>query len=155
MDQVTAKELIKNTEYLDNQILVYKEKSKTIFGKIVWKGYNAASKDEEGQNGAVRVRIKDLKSATEFSESLTKIANLFPKEFILNRGNSKKEILNVLQQNKDVKEKTLSWIEGSIKIPETKKKNEVENLLTELWLESKVTKARFKANDDVVYSPRA
>ena len=153
MDQSTAKKLIEETKYLDNQILVYREDSKTIYGKIIWKGYTAAFKDEEGNDGTVRVRIKDLHSSKEFSESLSKIAHLFPKEFILNREHSKMEILNVLQNNKEVKAKTLNWIKDSVTLP-AEQPEEVESLLTELWLESKVTKARFKANDDVTYSPR-
>jgi hypothetical protein len=155
MNQAAAKELIKSTNYLDNQILSYKEDSKTIIGKIVSKGYTASFKDEDGNHGTVRVRIKDLKSNTEFSESLTKIAKLFPKEFISNRLQSKDEILNVLENNKDVRSKTISWIEETITIPETKKKDEVESLLNELWLESKVTKARFTTDTDVIYNSRA
>lgn len=154
MDQAAAKKLIENTEYLNNQILVYKEKSKTIFGKIIWKGYTASFKDDEGKDGTVRVRVKNLHNGKEFSDSLSKFVTLFPKEFITNRINSKNEILNVLNNNKEVKSKTLTWIEDSVSIPEVKEKDEVENLLTELWLESKITKARFKANDDVTYSPR-
>lgn len=153
MDQSSAKRLIEETQYLDNQILVYREKAKTVYGKIIWKGYTAAFKDEEGKDGTVRVRIKDLHSSKEFSESLAKIANLFPKEFILNRASSKNEILNVLQNNNEVKAKTLNWIKDSVTLP-ADQPEEVESLLTELWLESKVTKARFKANDDVTYSPR-
>lgn len=155
MNQAAAKELIKNTEYLNDQILSYKEDSKTIIGKIVSKGYTASFKDEEGNHGTVRVRIKDLKTNTEFSEDLTKIAKLFPKEFVSNRLQSKDEILNVLESNKDVRLKTVSWIEETISIPEVKKKNEIESLLNELWLESKVTKARFTADADVIYNCRA
>ena len=102
MDQATAKQLIENTDYLDNQILAIKEKSTTIFGKIIWKGYTASFKDDEGKDGTVRVRVKNLHSGKEFSESLTKFAGLFPKEFIANRINSKNEILNVLNENKEV-----------------------------------------------------
>ena len=122
MDQATAKQLIDNTDYLDNQILVYKEKSKTIFGKIIWKGYSAAAKDEEGNDGTVRVRIKDLYNRNEFSESLSNIATLFPKEFITNWINSKKEILNVLNNNKEVESKTLSWIDQNENLPASAKK---------------------------------
>jgi hypothetical protein len=155
MNQAAAKELIKSTDYLDNQILSYKEDARTIIGKIVSKGYTASFKDEDGNHGTVRVRIKDLKTNTEFSESLTKIAKLFPKEFISNRLQSKDEILTVLKSNKEVKLKTVSWIEETMTIPEVKKKDEVESLLYELWLESKVTKARFNADADVSYNSRA
>jgi len=154
MNQAAAKELIKSTIYLDDQILSYKEDSKTIIGKIVSKGYTASFKDEEGKDGTVRCRIKDLKTNTEFSESLTKMAKLFPKEFISNRVQSKDEILSVLASNKDVRQKTISWIEKTITIPEVKKKNEVESLLNELWLESKITKAKFTAETDVIYNSR-
>lgn len=154
MDQATAKKLIENTDYLDNQILAIKEKSDTIYGKITWKGYTAAFKDEEGEIGTVRVRIKNLHSGIEFSESLSKFATLFPKEFIENRTSSKEEILNVLNENENVQSKTLSWIEDSVTIPEAKNKNEIETLLTELWLESKVTKARMRTSKDTVYSLR-
>lgn len=154
MNQAAAKELIKSTDYLDNQILAYKEDSKLIYGKIVWKGYTASFKDDQGEDGTVRVRIKNLHNSEEFSESLTKIVRLFPKDFMTNRSNSKKEILNVLQVNKDVKEKTLSWIGDSISIPETEE-SELETLLTELWLESKVVKARFTTTSDVVYNSKA
>jgi len=154
MDQADAKQLIKTTEYLDNQILVYKEGSKKIFGKIIWKGYTASFKDDAGEDGTVRVRVKNLHSGKEFSDSLSKFADLFPKEFIENRTNSKNEILNVLSENVEVESKTLSWIEKTISIPEKKKKDEIEILLTELWLESKVSKRRFKTNDDVIYNSR-
>ena len=154
MDQATAKKLIENTDYLDNQILAIKEKSDTIYGKITYKGYTAAFKDEQGEDGTVRVRIKNLQSGKEFSESLSKFADLFPKEFITNRINSKNEILNVLNDNENISSKTLSWIEDSVTIPEAKSKNEIETLLTELWLESKITKARTKTSPEVVYTPR-
>lgn len=155
MDQAQAKKIIEETNYLENQILVYQEDKKTIFGKIVWKGYSASFRDDNNEEGTVRVRIKDLLSGKEFSDSLTKIANEFPKESIENRANSKKEILNILESNKDNNSKTLSWIANSVNDPQMKKQeNKIENLLTELWLESKVTKARFKANDAVVYNTR-
>ena len=154
MDQASAKQLIKSTEYLDNQILVYKEGSKIIFGKIIWKGYTASFKDDAGEDGTVRVRVKNLHSGKEFSDSLSKFIGLFPEEFIQNRTNSKNEILNLLTENVDVQSKTLAWIEKTVTIPETKKKNEIETLLTELWLESKVSKRRFKTNDDVIYNSR-
>ncbi len=155
MNQADAKKIIEETNYLENQILVYQEDTKTIFGKIVWKGYSAAFKDENNEDGTVRVRIKDLLTGKEFSDSLLKIATEFPKESIENKLNSKKEILNILDDNKDVQSKTLSWIANSVTNPGIKKQEgTVENLLTELWLESKVTKARFKANDAVVYSAR-
>ena len=155
MNQADAKKIIEETNYLENQILVYQEDQKTIFGKIVWKGYTASFKDENNEDGTVRVRIKDLLTGKEFSDSLKKIATEFPKEFIENKLNSKKEILNILEDNQDNKSKTLSWIANSISNPSIKKQEEtVENLLTELWLESKVSKARFKANDDVVYNTR-
>ena len=155
MNQADAKKIIAETNYLENQIIVYQNDTDKIFGKIVWKGYSASFKDENDEDGTVRVRIKDLLTGKEFSDSLLKIATDFPVESIENKANSKKEILNILDINKDVQSKTLSWIANSISNPEIKKQEEtVENLLTELWLESKVTKARFKANDDVVYNAR-
>ena len=47
MDQTTAKEIIKDTDYLDGRILVMEDsKKKTKFCKIIWKGFSATQKDE-------------------------------------------------------------------------------------------------------------
>lgn len=153
MDQTTAKEIIAETEYLDGQILAIKDsKNKTKFCKIIWKGFSATQKDEENKEGSARVRVKDLMSGKEFTDNLTKIIRDFPAEMITSKESAKAEILNLLEENKGFENKTLDWIEDSV----TFNKEEVatERLLTELWLESKITKARFKTDDLVVYNSR-
>ena len=87
----------------------------------------------------------------EFTDNLTKVARDFPEEFISNKESAKAEIFSLLEDNKS-ETKTLDWIEGSVKFD--KENVSVERLLTELWLESKVTKARFKSDDLVVYNSR-
>jgi hypothetical protein len=151
MNQLSAKKLIEETNYLDNKILVFKSDDKNKFCKIVWKGYSATTKDENNEDGTVRVRLKDLLSGKEFSEDMKQVSSIFPKESILNKENSKAEILNIIHQAENENNKTLEWIAKSF---DTKQvvEEEVEQLLTELWLESKVTKARFKSNDIVVYN---
>ena len=152
MDQTTAKEIIKDTDYLENRILVMEDSKKKIkYCKIIWKGFSATQKDENNEEGAARVRVKDLMSGKEFTDNLTKVAREFPEEFISSKESAKAEIFSLLQDNKS-ETKTLDWIEDSV----TFDKNgvSVERLLTELWLESKVTKARFKSDDLVVYNSR-
>lgn len=152
MDQTTAKEVIKGTDYLDNRILVMEDTKKTKFCKIIWKGFSATQKDENNEDGAARVRVKDLLSGKEFTDNLTKVAREFPPEMITSKESAKAEIMNLLQENVAVESKTLGWIQESVSV----KQDEValEKLLTELWLESKVTKARFKSDDLVVYNSR-
>ena len=152
MDQTTAKEIIKDTDYLQDRILVMEDSKKKIkYCKIIWKGFSATQKDENNEEGAARVRVKDLMSGKEFTDNLTKVARQFPEEFISSKESAKAEIFSLLQENKS-ETKTLDWIEDSV----TFDKNgvSVERLLTELWLESKVTKARFKSDDLVVYNSR-
>ena len=152
MDQTTAKEIIKDTDYLQDRILVMEDSKKKIkYCKIIWKGFSATQKDENNEEGAARVRVKDLMSGKEFTDNLTKVAREFPEEFISSKESAKAEIFSLLQENKS-ETKTLDWIEDSV----TFDKNgvSVERLLTELWLESKVTKARFKSDDLVVYNSR-
>ena len=76
---------------------------------------------------------------------------LISEEFISNKESTKAEIFSLLEDNKS-ETKTLDWIEDSVKFD--KENVSVERLLTELWLESKVTKARFKSDDLVVYNSR-
>jgi len=90
-------------------------------------------------------------SGKEFTDNLTKVARDFPEELISNKESAKAEIFNLLQENKS-ETKTLNWIEESVTFD--KEGISVERLLTELWLESKVTKARFKSDDLVVYNSR-
>jgi len=152
MDQTTAKEIIKETDYLDGRILVMEDsKNKHKFCKIIWKGFSATQKDENDEEGAARVRVKDLLTGKEFTDNLTKVAREFPEEMISSKESAKAEILNLLEANKS-ETKNLDWIEGSVEF--NKKEINVERLLTELWLESKVTKARFKTDDLVVYNSR-
>ncbi|MBI35908.1 MAG: hypothetical protein CMP67_11160 [Flavobacteriales bacterium] len=152
MDQTTAKEIIKDTDYLENRILVMEDSKKKIkYCKIIWKGFSATQKDENNEEGAARVRVKDLMSGKEFTDNLTKVARDFPEELISNKESAKAEIFNLLQENKS-ETKTLNWIEESVTFD--KEGISVERLLTELWLESKVTKARFKSDDLVVYNSR-
>lgn len=152
MDQTTAKEIIKETDYLENRILVIQDSKKKLkYCKIIWKGFSATQKDENNEEGAARVRVKDLMTGKEFTDNLTKVARDFPEEFISNKESAKAEIFNLLEDNKS-ETKTLDWIEGSVKFD--KEGVNVERLLTELWLESKVTKARFKSDDLVVYNSR-
>ena len=152
MDQTTAKEIIKDTDYLDGRILVMEDsKKKTKFCKIIWKGFSATQKDENNEEGSARVRVKDLMSGKEFTDNLTKVARQFPEELITSKESAKVEILGLLEDNKS-ETKTLDWIEGSVKFD--KEGVNIERLLTELWLESKVTKARFKSDDLVVYNSR-
>ena len=152
MDQTTAKEIIKDTEYLQDRILVIEDSKKKIkYCKIIWKGFSATQKDENNEEGAARVRVKDLMSGKEFTDNLTKVARQFPEEFISVKESAKAEIFSLLQENK-AETKTLDWIEDSVKFD--KEGVNVERLLTELWLESKVTKARFKSDDLVVYNSR-
>lgn len=152
MDQTTAKEIIKDTEYLQDRILVIEDSKKKIkYCKIIWKGFSATQKDENNEEGAARVRVKDLMSGKEFTDNLTKVARQFPEEFISVKESAKAEIFSLLQENKS-ETKTLDWIEDSVKFD--KEGVNVERLLTELWLESKVTKARFKSDDLVVYNSR-
>jgi hypothetical protein len=152
MDQITAKEIIKDTDYLDGRILVMEDsKKKHKFCKIIWKGFSATQKDENNEEGSARVRVKDLLSGKEFTDNLTKVAREFPEEEISSKESAKLEILTLLEENKS-ETKTLDWITKSISF-----KNEgvnIERLLTELWLESKVTKARYKSDDLVVYNSR-
>ena len=82
MDQATAKEIIKDTEYLDGRILVMEDTKKIKYCKIIWKGFSATQKDEENKEGAARVRVKDLMTGKEFTDNLTKIARVFPPETI-------------------------------------------------------------------------
>tara|TARA_Y100000589_G_scaffold79810_1_gene73507 strand:+ start:4178 stop:4639 length:462 start_codon:yes stop_codon:yes gene_type:complete len=152
MDQTTAKEIIKDTDYLENRILVMEDSKKKIkYCKIIWKGFSATQKDENNEEGAARVRVKDLMSGKEFTDNLTKVARQFPEELITNKESAKAEIFSLLQENK-TETKTLDWIEDSVTF--NKDDVSVERLLTELWLESKVTKARFKSDDLVVYNSR-
>tara|TARA_B100000497_G_C7378144_1_gene242658 strand:- start:9 stop:470 length:462 start_codon:yes stop_codon:yes gene_type:complete len=152
MDQTTAKEIIKDTDYLENRILVMEDSKKKIkYCKIIWKGFSATQKDENNEEGAARVRVKDLMSGKEFTDNLTKVARQFPEELISTKESAKAEIFSLLQDNK-AETKTLDWIEGSVTF--NKEGVNVERLLTELWLESKVTKARFKSDDLVVYNSR-
>ncbi len=152
MDQTTAKEIIKETDYLENRILVIQDSKKKLkYCKIIWKGFSATQKDENNEEGAARVRVKDLMTGKEFTDNLTKVARDFPEEFISNKESAKAEIFSLLEDNKS-ETKTLDWIEGSVKFD--KENVSVERLLTELWLESKVTKARFKSDDLVVYNSR-
>lgn len=152
MDQTTAKEIIKETDYLENRILVIQDSKKKLkYCKIIWKGFSATQKDENNEEGAARVRVKDLMTGKEFTDNLTKVARDFPEEFISNKESAKAEIFSLLEDNKS-ETKTLDWIEDSVKFD--KENVSVERLLTELWLESKVTKARFKSDDLVVYNSR-
>ena len=152
MDQTTAKEIIKDTDYLQDRILVMEDSKKKIkYCKIIWKGFSATQKDENNEEGAARVRVKDLMSGKEFTDNLTKVAREFPEEFISSKESAKAEIFSLLQENKS-ETKTLDWIEDSVTF--NKDGVSVERLLTELWLESKVTKARFKSDDLVVYNSR-
>ena len=152
MDQTTAKEIIKDTDYLEDRILVMEDSKKKIkYCKIIWKGFSATQKDENNEEGAARVRVKDLMSGKEFTDNLTKVAREFPEEFISSKESAKAEIFSLLQENKS-ETKTLDWIEDSVTF--NKDGVSVERLLTELWLESKVTKARFKSDDLVVYNSR-
>ncbi len=152
MDQTTAKEIIKDTDYLEDRILVMEDSKKKIkYCKIIWKGFSATQKDENNEEGAARVRVKDLMSGKEFTDNLTKVARQFPEEFISSKESAKAEIFSLLQENKS-ETKTLDWIEDSVSFD--KDGVSVERLLTELWLESKVTKARFKSDDLVVYNSR-
>ena len=152
MDQTTAKEIIKDTDYLENRILVIEDSKKKIkYCKIIWKGFSATQKDENNEEGAARVRVKDLMSGKEFTDNLTKVARQFPEDFISTKESAKAEIFSLLQENK-TETKTLDWIEDSVTFD--KEGVNVERLLTELWLESKVTKARFKSDDLVVYNSR-
>ena len=49
MDQTTAKEIIKDTDYLQDRILVMEDSKKKIkYCKIIWKGFSATQKDENG-----------------------------------------------------------------------------------------------------------
>jgi hypothetical protein len=152
MDQATAKEIIKDTEYLDGRILVMDDTKKTKFCKIIWKGFSATQKDEDNQEGAARVRVKDLMTGKEFTDNLTKVARQFPPEMITSKESAKAEIFNLLKENVAVESKTLGWIKDSVTTEQDDKS--LERLLTELWLESKVTKARFKSDDLVVYNSR-
>ena len=152
MDQTTAKEIIKDTDYLDGRILVMEDsKKKTKFCKIIWKGFSATQKDENNEEGSARVRVKDLMSGKEFTDNLTKVAREFPEEMISSKESAKAEILSLLEDNKS-ETKTLDWITDTVTF--NKEGVNVERLLTELWLESKVTKARFKSDDLVVYNSR-
>jgi|TARA_B100000795_G_scaffold267411_1_gene252180 hypothetical protein len=152
MDQATAKEIIKDTEYLDGRILVMEDTKKIKFCKIIWKGFSATQKDEDNKEGAARVRVKDLMTGKEFTDNLTKIARTFTPEIITDKESAKVDILNVLKENTAVESKTLSWIKETV----SSDRDDVsfERLLTELWLESKITKARFKSDDLVVYNSR-
>ena len=152
MDQATAKEIIKDTEYLDGRILVMEDTKKIKYCKIIWKGFSATQKDEENKEGAARVRVKDLMTGKEFTDNLTKIARVFPPETISDKESAKANILSVLQENVSVQSKTLSWIKKTV----SSERDDVsfERLLTELWLESKITKARFKSDDLIVYNSR-
>lgn len=152
MDQATAKEIIKDTEYLDGRILVMEDTKKIKFCKIIWKGFSATQKDEDNKEGAARVRVKDLMTGKEFTDNLTKIARTFTPEIITDKESAKVNILNVLKENTAVESKTLSWIKETV----SSDRDDVsfERLLTELWLESKITKARFKSDDLVVYNSR-
>ena len=152
MDQTTAKEIIKDTDYLDGRILVMEDsKKKTKFCKIIWKGFSATQKDENNEDGSARVRVKDLMSGKEFTDNLTKVAREFPEDMISIKESAKVEILGLLKDNKS-ESKTLDWITDSVTFE--KEGINIERLLTELWLESKVTKARFKSDDLVVYNSR-
>jgi hypothetical protein len=152
MDQTTAKEIIKDTDYLDGRILVMEDsKKKTKFCKIIWKGFSATQKDENNEDGSARVRVKDLMSGKEFTDNLTKVAREFPEDMISIKESAKVEILSLLQDNKS-ETKTLEWVSDSVTFK--KEGINIERLLTELWLESKVTKARFKSDDLVVYNAR-
>ena len=152
MDQATAKEIIKDTEYLDGRILVMEDTKKIKFCKIIWKGFSATQKDEDNNEGAARVRVKDLMTGKEFTDNLTKIARVFPPELITDKEIAKANILSLLQENVTVESKTLEWIKKEV----SSDRDDVsfERLLTELWLESKITKARFKSDDMVVYNSR-
>jgi len=153
MNQASAKQLIEETNYLDNKILVFKDSSKNKFCKIVWKGYSATNKDQNDEDGTVRARLRDLMSGKEFSDDIQHVAELFPLEKITGKEECKKEILNLLDSDEKDNSKTISWITNSFENQKVVE-DEVEELLTELWLESKVTKARFKADDVVVYNAR-
>jgi len=170
MDQATAKEIIKDTEYLDGRILVMEDTKKIKFCKIIWKGFSATQKDEDNNEGAARVRVKDLQkdednnegaarvrvkdlmTGKEFTDNLTKIARVFPPELITDKEIAKANILSLLQENVTVESKTLEWIKKAV----SSDRDDIsfERLLTELWLESKITKARFKSDDMVVYNSR-
>lgn len=154
MNQQIAKKLIEDTQYLENRILVYRDKKKTNkFCKIVWKGYSATFKDQNDEDGTVRVRLRDMLSGKEFSEDITDTTKKFPKEAITDKESSKKEILNILNSTDAEQTKTLEWVTGNLS-QDKLAEDQVEELLTELWLESKVTKARFKSDDMVVYNSR-
>lgn len=153
MDQATAKEIIKDTDYLDGQILVMKDsKNKTKFCKIIWKGFSATQKDENNEEGSARVRVKDLMTGKEFTDNLTKVVRDFPEEAITNKESAKAEIFALLNDNKSNESKTVEWVSETVTFD--KEGVDIERLLTELWLESKVTKARFKSDDLVVYNSR-
>ena len=153
MDQTTAKEIIKETDYLDGRILVMEDsKKKTRFCKIIWKGFSATQKDENDEEGSARVRVKDLMTGKEFTDNLTKIVRQFPEGLISTKESAKAEIFTLLQDNKAFENKTLEWITETVTFE--KEGVNMERLLTELWLESKVTKARFKSDDMVVYNAR-
>ena len=114
MDQTTAKEIIKDTDYLDGRILVMEDsKKKTKFCKIIWKGFSATQKDENNEDGSARVRVKDLMSGKEFTDNLTKVAREFPEDMISIKESAKVEILGLLKDNKS-ESKTLDWITDSV-----------------------------------------
>lgn len=154
MNQQVAKKVIEDTKYLENRILVYDNgKKANKFCKIVWKGYSATFKDQNNEDGTVRVRLRDMLSGKEFSEDISDTAKRFSKEAITDRESSKKEILNILNSTDAEQTKTLEWVTGNLS-KDKLQEDQVEELLTELWLESKVTKARFKSDDLVVYNSR-
>lgn len=150
MDLKAAKKLIDDANYLENRILVFQDKQKNKFCKIVWKGYTATKKDHNNEDGTVRVRLKDLLSGQEFSEDMAHIVEKFPQEQVTSKEACKQEILNIININQN-EQKTLNWIKQSFENKEVVEE-ELEQLLTELWLESKVTKARFNAGATVVYN---
>ncbi|MFM7023948.1 MAG: hypothetical protein ACKOXB_13335 [Flavobacteriales bacterium] len=158
MNQTEAKKIIKDTEYLNNRILTFKNAESstgTAYCRVIDKKYLFSSIDENKKQGAVKIRFKDLFTGKEFMEQLTVVARTYSKKVVQETDDLKAALLKVLSDETEPV-KSLEWVLNTLKVEAPKmyaqNKDKVEIHLCELWLESKITRSTFKSKNLTVYS---
>ena len=158
MNQTEANKIIKETEYLNNRILTFKNAESTTgmkYCRVIDKKYLFSSTDENKKQGAVKIRFKDLLTGKEFMEQLTMVAREYSKKVVKETDDVKAALLTILSDETEPV-KSLEWVLSSLKAQApkmfTQNKDKVEGHLFELWLESKVTRSTFKSKNLTVYS---
>lgn len=158
MNQTEAKKIIKDTEYLNNRILTFKNAESATgmkYCRVIDKKYLFSSTDENKKQGDVKIRFKDLMTGKEFMEQLTIVAREYSKKVVKETDDVKAALLTILADETEPV-KSLEWVLNSLKAQApkifTQYKDKVEAHLFELWLESKITRSTFKSKNLTVYS---